>query len=149
MIEIDCIPRVTLRNLKGIISEGFQTDKQQALRFRLGGLRYVVEFIPCEYELLFKWTDEDGCERKQKVYLYGSESNLLKETYVWYFVCPATGRHCRKLYTDGRRLVSRYAFPHTYSDRNLSHKTRRLRRLLETMETEEELHEFLDGICNV
>ncbi len=118
MVEIDYIPRVTLRDLNGIISEGLKTDQRQTLRFKLGGIHYAVNFIPWEYELLFEWTDEDGRKRKQSVYLYGSESNLLKGTYVWYFNCPITGRHCRKLFTTGKGFFSRYAIPHTYSERN-------------------------------
>jgi hypothetical protein len=31
--------------------------------------------------------------------------------FDWYFICPATGKRCRKLYLIGERFLSRYAFP--------------------------------------
>lgn len=145
MVELDTIPRVTLRDLSEILSKGFSTERKQGLIFTLRDLRYQVIFDPNEYELTFTWRDEEGANRKQLIYLYGIESNLLKGSYVWYFICPVTGRHCRKLFTDGKGFVSRYAFKHTYSVCNESHKTRRMRKLLNTMETDEEIGEFMLG----
>jgi hypothetical protein len=76
---------------------------------------------------LFRW-DYRGEAKEQRVWLTYKQSNLVGGAWVCYFLCPYTGRRCRKLYTDGRELVSRYAFKHTYSERNLSHNDREFRK---------------------
>lgn len=146
MTEIDYIPRFTLRDLKPIIDFCFKHKREVSLHgaVSLGGLSYDISFNPYEYELTFEWEDEDGQRRRQRVFIYGRESNLNSEWWVWYFVCPHTGRNCRKLYTDGKVIASRYAFPHTYSSRNQSHKQRELHRLFNYMETQEDVEKFFN-----
>ena len=50
------------------------------------------------------------------VKLITRESNLGLGVY-WLFVCPVTGRACRKLYLYNRRFVSRHAIPGALYDR--------------------------------
>lgn len=85
------------------------------------------------YCLFFRWKFE-GKQREQRVWVRSRRSNLIEGAFCYYFVCPYTNRLCRKLYTDGEVLVSRYGFPHTYSERNYSHRWREEKRLLDLME---------------
>lgn len=50
-------------------------------------------------------------------------SNLNRGGY-YYFVCPVTGRSCRKLYLVGSRFVSRFAFRALYEKQTKSHAER-------------------------
>jgi hypothetical protein len=78
--------------------------------------------------ILFEWKYQNQ-ERNSRISLLREPSNLgISEVY--YFLCPVTGRKCRKLYTDGMTIASRWSFEHTYSDRNKTHKVRDLERLL-------------------
>ena len=156
MTEIDHIRRITLRDLKPffsnfskvrgqlldlleqkpeLISEAVEAVKsrlQGSITFsgstayniqgRVNGLGELDGFD-------FRWAD-DGEERKQRVRLATRPSNLGLGT-CYYFVCPYTGRICRKLYTDGKVLISRYGFRHTYSSRNYSHRWRSDKRALD------------------
>lgn len=72
---------------------------------------------------LFEW-ENNGKRYRQRVSVEPRKTNLGASEPVYYFVCPYSGRICRKLFFDGYTLASRYAFPHTYSKRNLSHKQR-------------------------
>lgn len=157
MTEIDRLPRIELRHLAPLFSrmkamkgtlldaldrhpgrcaeviaiaeEGLRAEVRipgEDLRFiiqaKVNGLAEIKSFI-------FSW-EYDGEEKKAEVCLSSRPSNLVEGAACCYFICPETYRICRKLYTDGERLVSRYGFPHTYSDRNLSHSLRELKRLL-------------------
>lgn len=70
----------------------------------------------------FRWESE-GQQKERHIAIETAQSNLGLNP-VRYFVCPHTHKRCRKLYTDWRDFYSRYAFPHTYSQRNYSHRWR-------------------------
>lgn len=91
----------------------------------------VNEYVEIE-SFLFKWED-DGEQREQRISVTSRPSNLVEGASCYYFLCPYTSRICRKLYTDGRVLVSRYGFPHTYSQRNYSHRWRADKKVLDFM----------------
>lgn len=57
-------------------------------------------------ELNYNYRDEP---RKYKVHLVSVPSNLGKGT-IWYFLCPETGKRCRKLYSVGGYFLHRSAF---------------------------------------
>jgi hypothetical protein len=57
-------------------------------------------------ELDYNYKDEP---RKYKVYLTSTPSNLGKG-FIWYFICPNTGKRCRKLYSIGGYFLHREAF---------------------------------------
>lgn len=65
----------------------------------------------------------DGTSIKYEVSLVSVRSNIGKGV-IWYFLCPATGLRCRKLYLIGSRFLHRKAFrgcfyeKQTYSARN-------------------------------
>ena len=51
---------------------------------------------------------------------------------IWYFVCPKTGRNCRKLYSVGGYFLSRYAHSTIlYESQTESKTSRGLRKLLQ------------------
>lgn len=66
----------------------------------------------------------DGEERQQTIWLRWQSSNLNVGGY-YYFVCPATGRACRKLYFVGGRFVSRFAFKALYKEQTRSKAQRK------------------------
>lgn len=73
----------------------------------------------------------DGEDVTQTVLLRWRSSNLDKGVTSWvkgrgyyYFVCPVTGRSCRKLYLVNGRFVSRFAFKHIYEQQTLSRNRR-------------------------
>lgn len=65
----------------------------------------------------------NGTSIKYEVSLVSVPSNIGKGV-IWYFLCPATGLRCRKLYLIGSRFLHRKAFrgcfyeKQTYSTRN-------------------------------
>lgn len=68
-------------------------------------LQYNISGEPHETNLTLRW----------------HPSNLKPNTGYYYFVCPATGRSCRKLYLYGGQFVSRYAFRALYPQQAESH----------------------------
>lgn len=73
----------------------------------------------------------NGNEVKETVRLRWRSSNLDNSANIWekgrgfyYFVCPVTGRSCRKLYFVGGRFVSRYGFKCLYEQQTKSRAQR-------------------------
>ena len=66
-----------------------------------------VPFVVLEYA-------NQGGPVVDKLALYFQPSNLGRG-FIPYFICPVTGRSCRKLYFVGGRFVSRYAFRGIYA----------------------------------
>ncbi len=56
-------------------------------------------------ELSYTWRDQSI---NDKIYLVKKESNLGKG-YIWYFLCPRTGKRCRILYSIGAYFSHRVA----------------------------------------
>lgn len=157
MIEIDRMPRITIRNLKGIfknadkIREALPTTAEENIpkllklfdefcagSLELAGITYHISVkatAEADIEAIFFEWENDGRKYRQRVYISYEESNLGKG-YLVFFLCPYTGRKCRKLYTDGTALISRYGFEHTYSQRNQSKKWRELDKMLHFLDNE-------------
>lgn len=77
-------------------------------------------------ELDYSYKSEPLSYRLQLVSI---PSNLGKGI-VWYFICPNTGKRCRKLYLANGYFVSRFAFTHAmYEQQTQSHKTRNLHKV--------------------
>lgn len=73
----------------------------------------------------------NGNEVQETVRLRWRSSNLDNSADLWekrrgyyYFVCPLTGRSCRKLYLVNGRFVSRFGFRHLYEKQTLSRRQR-------------------------
>ena len=99
-----------------IIFSNFNSRDTYTIQARVNGLLEIES-------VLFGW-EADGEKREQRVCLVSRPSNLVSGASCLYFLCPHSHRICRKLYTDGYVLTSRHSFPHTYSERNYSHKWR-------------------------
>lgn len=67
--------------------------------------------------------DHDGQRHDDTVLLRWKQSNLNNGGF-YYFICPVTGRSCRKLYLVGGRFVSRFAFRASYSSQTVGPATR-------------------------
>lgn len=161
MTEIDRLRRINLRDLKRLFDalagvrkkllslwdkpdlwEAALTKVEAALQMEAS---FNSEYNPLTFKiqakvdgraeiycLEFRWEFE-GVKREQRVWVKSRPSNLIEGASCYYFVCPYTSRLCRKLYTDGRVLLSRYGFPHTYSARNYSHRWRNAKKVLDFM----------------
>lgn len=78
-----------------------------------------------------------------RVQLTSTPSNLGKGV-VWFFVCPSTGKRCRKLYLGDNYFVSRFAFVNAmYEQQTKSHKARRYSKAFDKMFKADELHETI------
>ncbi len=86
------------------------------------------------------------CQNKPvnyKVPLVCIPSNLGKGA-VWYFLCPHTGKRCRKLYSVGEKFLHREAFRGCmYEKQTYSHKNRVLFKTFEKALGNEKLYEQL------
>ena len=108
--------------------EGVAIEKPIPLR----GLGYIIYFKP-ELEtsggslsLTLRWEDE-GEQHSQTIPIVRRESNLIRGSYVYYFLCPF-GYKAKKLFYIGSRFRSRRAFPHIYHEQSLSRQRRELSR---------------------
>ena len=80
---------------------------------------------------------------KYKVQLISVPSNLGKGV-VWYFVCPRTGKHCRKLYLADTYFYHREAFKGCmYEKQTQSKKSRYLDKILGAYFKTDQLYEQL------
>lgn len=88
------------------------------------------------------YTCEDTEKIKYKVYLCTKPSNLGKGE-IWYFICPHTGKLCRKLYLGGQYFLHREAFTDVYYEKQTySHKTRNMIKLFEKVFTDNLYEEY-------
>ena len=97
----------------------------------------------------------DGQPVDYTVYLRWKRSNLSPDTEhgYYYFVCPITGKLCRKLYLYDGRFVSRGAFNPLYKQQTKSHSYRNnplfalldLEIKIEQIETDRYRREYYNG----
>ena len=75
-----------------------------------------------------------------RVQLVSIPANLGKGI-IWFFICPCTGKRCRKLYLADKHFVSRFAFVNAmYEQQTKSHKARNLDKVFGCFKADE-LHE--------
>lgn len=163
MVEIDNIQRVSLRAFKPFFTEvkrlrravekvieSNPEKEAEALRlFSSGASSLKGSFTLSDGRIMditahvnteameiscffFRWIGSDGKEKLVSVNVEKRPSNLGIDE-VYYFICPHTKKLCRKLFTDGYTITSRWAFPHTYSKRNLSKYSRVLFGMVDAM----------------
>ena len=78
-----------------------------------------------------------------KVDLDSVESNLGRGN-IWYFVCPHTGKRCRKLYCAGKYFLHRDAYPQAmYESQTYSKHYRQIDKVCKIMHGSDELYEEL------
>jgi len=80
---------------------------------------------------------------KYKVNLVSVESNL-GIGKIWYFICPHTGKRCRKLYSAGKYFLHRDAYPNAmYECQTYSKKGRMIDKVCKIMNGSEKLYSEL------
>jgi len=85
----------------------------------------------------------DGEPKRYKVNLVSRHSNLGKGE-IWYFVCPSTGRLCRKLYLNGGYFLHRTASSGLmYAKQIESKKFRSLTRIFDAFTVPDEVYDEL------
>jgi len=78
-----------------------------------------------------------------KVRLVSVPSNLGRGK-IWYFVCPVTGKRCRKLYGVGKYFLHRDAYPNAmYECQTYSKRGRMIDKVCKIMYGSDELYEEL------
>ena len=91
------------------------------------------KFITLEYT-------QNGESIKYDVRIESIPSNLGKGE-IYYFVCPNTGKHCRKLYHNSKYFLHREAFRYLYYEKqNESKKNRRLICILDKVYLKDEVY---------
>lgn len=76
--------------------------------------------------LTLRWEDE-GEQHSQTIPIVRRESNLIRGSFVYYFLCPF-GYKAKKLFYIGSSFRSRRAFPHRYRQQTLSRQRREVAR---------------------
>lgn len=89
---------------------------------KVAAVRLRTDTVNNKVYLAYNTTN--GEERQQAIWLRWQSSNLNIEGY-YYFVCPVTGRSCRKLYFVDGRFISRFAFKALYEAQTRSHAQRK------------------------
>jgi len=78
-----------------------------------------------------------------KVKLVSVASNLGRGK-IWYFLCPVTGKRCRKLYGVGKYFLHRDAYPQAmYESQTYSKRGRMIDKVCKIMHGSDELYEEL------
>ena len=124
---IDNLQRFTLADFKKVfaVARQRQADEPILCNYTMGEIEYDMEAIVEKQRvtsIVFKWSYQ-GQDYQQAVDIEYLPSNLGKGA-VPYFLCPHNGLYCRKLYTNGKVLVGRRAFYHTYEN-NIHSRTQR------------------------
>jgi len=103
--------------------------------------RINIEVTHTEYEtyIIFDYTS-NGEPKRYKVLLESRVSNLGKGL-IWYFVCPSTRKHCRKLYLNSGYFLHRTAFSGLmYAKQIESKKNRSLIKVLDASFVPDEVY---------
>ena len=124
---IDCLPRIRVSDLKELFRVSATTDEGVKVEgcFTIGGTHYSVTHSRSWNYLHFHFKNQQG-DRGMLVKLHREQSNL-GVGEILFFLCPYTGRKCRKLYLGGNVAARRYAFSHCYSYQNQSRQERSLK----------------------
>lgn len=95
---------------------------------RTGCIDIWVSTYPgeCNLTLSYRYQEKLVAYRVQMT----SVPSNLQRGQVWYFLCPVTGKRCRKLYRIGSKFLHREAFDGLlYESQTYSHKNRALLKL--------------------
>lgn len=89
------------------------------------------------------YTYQQEHEVSYKVDLVSIESNL-GIGRIWYFICPHTGKRCRKLYSAGKYFLHRDAYPNAmYECQTYSKHYRQINKVCKIMHGSDKLYEEL------
>ena len=128
-------PQIRLCWFLPLIRAAERTGESYSLKepVELCGLDYSLYLTPeiriDEGRLLsltLRWEDE-GEQHSQTIPIVRRESNLIRGSYVYYFLCPF-GYKAKKLFYIGSSFRSRRAFAHRYRQQTLSRQRREVAR---------------------
>jgi hypothetical protein len=108
----------------------------------IGSINIFVDMQESPYaELSYNYNKEE--QVRYKVDLVSVASNLGRGR-IWYFVCPYTGKRCRKLYSAGKYFLHRDAYPHAmYECQTYSKKGRMIDKVCKIMNGSDRLYSEL------
>ncbi len=101
-----------------------------------------IDMYSSQPYLRFDYTYQKEEEIKYDVPLVSLPSNLGKGR-VWYFLCPAINKRCRKLYRFGKYFLHREAFNAVYEKQTYSGNNRALCQMAELVFGSDKLYEEL------
>lgn len=109
---------------------------------QVGSINFSVDLRDVPYAYLsYTYNKEESIS--YKVNLDSITSNLGKGK-IWYFVCPHTGKRCRKLYGAGKYFLHRDAYPHAmYECQTYSKKGRMIDKVCKIMHGSDKLYSEL------
>src|SRR5690625_2668366 len=108
----------------------------------IGSVNIFVDMQESSYaELSYTYNKEE--QVRYKVNMDSVESNLGMGR-IWYFICPHTGKRCRKLYSAGKYFLHRDAYPHAmYECQTYSKRGRMVDKVCKIMNGSDKLYEEL------
>lgn len=90
---------------------------------KIGSIGFKVSTIDEPYiELNYQ---SNGTPIKTRIILVAIPSNI-RNGKIWYFICPTTGKRCRKLYLNNGYFTHREAFTGMYKIQTESHISRQI-----------------------
>ena len=121
MLFLDHYSSLTIGFLTPLIKAVQSARKMALMRFYKEGIKYEVYYSVDDSFFTFTW-DYQGKHYRQQIEFITEPSHLRGE--VRFFVCPATGKKCLKVYFGRKSIFTRYAIRHVYSYQHLSHNSR-------------------------
>lgn len=98
---------------------------------KTGSISFSVDMLTHNHYLELDYRSNE-IPRKYQIQLVSILSNIGKGR-IWYFLCPSTGKRCRKLYLVGGYFLHRTAFKGCfYEKQTYSRRNRSLCKLYET-----------------
>ena len=127
MYNLDTLIKIRLSYFRPLFRMVRETGRSYTQQAEINSDLYGLLFFEFTYngrEILARWKDQQGTSREQHISIVWEASNLKQGYSVPYF--EIAGRKCRTLYTDGRRIYSRYNLDHYYSRQHRSRKEREI-----------------------
>ena len=121
MLFLDHYPSLTISFLTPLVKTAQEAAKGALMRFHKDGIRYRVSYFVGDSFFDFMWAYQ-GKQYRQQIRFIEEPSHI--QGKIRFFICPATGHKCRKLYFGRKSIFSRHAVKHAYSYQHLSHSTR-------------------------
>ncbi len=121
MLFLDHYSSLTISYLTPLVKAAQSAKKGALMRFRKEGIEYEVYYFVGDSFFTFTW-DYQGKHYRQRIRFIEEPSHL--RGIVRFFVCPATGKKCLKVYLGRKSIFTRYAVRHVYSYQHLSHNSR-------------------------
>ena len=115
MLFLDHYPNLTISFLTPLVKTAQEAAKGALMRFHKDGIRYRVSYFVGDSFFDFMWAYQ-GKQYRQQIRFIEEPSHI--QGKVRFFICPATGHKCRKLYFGRKSIFSRHAVKHASEDPN-------------------------------